>query len=106
MAPGRAAKGDYELKSYQTYKKNEAAMKLNREIQSIVNRAMEGHAPSKSDCQTMLSCDPLSGEATLIRGVADTVTSAPSPRCFTAPKDRHKNKTCKKRCLRRQGEPP
>lgn len=51
-------------------------MKLNREILSIVNRAMEGHAPSKSDCQTMLSCDPLSGEATLIRGVADAVTRA------------------------------
>jgi biotin synthase len=48
-------------------------MKIDKTIWAILERALEGTAPSKADCRTMLDCAATSGEAGMIRGMADGI---------------------------------
>lgn len=49
-------------------------MKINQTILHIINRALEGYAPSKSECCLLLECSPTSIESAMIRGAADAIS--------------------------------
>lgn len=49
-------------------------MKIDKTISAILDRALEGTAPSREDCRTMLDCAATSREAGMIRGVADGIS--------------------------------